>query len=336
MKVRAFDGRVAKTVVRSVRLRLGVSSSRTVARVEVVRAVKSVAPMRSRSSAPHRWQPARSGFHWAEWGAEFLGTAILVFGGLSAVALDFGAGSPVAAHIPSVSARLLLTGLLFAGTGSLVVISPFGRRSGGHINPAVTLAFWGTGHVHPHDLAGYVASQCLGAISGAFLLRAAWGATATSVRFGVTQPGRGLSALQAAGVEALMTAALVTLIMVFVSSTRTARWTPLAVWGLVAVFVWRVAPYTGTSLNPARSLGPAVVARDFGFYWVYVAGPLAGAAAVVLAMRLSPRTVVPLTAKLFHHPGDSSTFRTSTVLTGGADTDAPAPDTRVDRKTGRR
>ena len=290
--------------------------------------MRSVAPMRSRSSARHRWQPARSGIHLAEWGAEFLGTAILVFGGLSAVALDFGTGSAVAAHIPSVSARLLLTGALFAATGSLVAISPLGRRSGGHINPAVTLAFWGTGHVHPHDLAGYVASQCLGAVAGAFLWRAAWGATAMSVRYGVTQPGHGLSSLAAAGVEALMTAALVTLIMVFVSSMRTARWTPLAVWVLIAVFVWRVAPYTGTSLNPARSLGPAVVARDFNSYWVYVAGPLGGAVAVVLAMRLSPRRVVPLTAKLFHHPGDGSVFRTATALTCGDEgAGVPGPGT---------
>jgi len=71
------------------------------------------------------------------WWCEFLGTAILLVGGLSAVFLDFGPSSPITPHVPSVSARLLLTGLLFAGTGSLVALSPIGRRSGAHLNPAL-------------------------------------------------------------------------------------------------------------------------------------------------------------------------------------------------------
>ena len=90
----------------------------------------------------------------AEWLAELAGTAILVLVGVSAICLNFGPSSPVARAIPSSSARLLLTGLIFAGTGSLVAISPLGRRSGAHLNPAVTLAFWIRGHVHPHDLIG--------------------------------------------------------------------------------------------------------------------------------------------------------------------------------------
>ncbi len=98
---------------------------------------------------------ARGGRHGAEWAAEAAGTAILVFGGLSAATLDFGRASPVASAIPSHSLRLLLTGVLFASTGALVTISPLGRRSGAHLNPAVTFGFWLGGHVHRHDLAGY-------------------------------------------------------------------------------------------------------------------------------------------------------------------------------------
>ena len=74
---------------------------------------------------------------------------------MSAVCLDFGPHSPLRGLGSSV--RLLLTGLLFAGTGSLLAISPLGRRSGAHLNPVVTLAFWTQRKVHPHDLAGYVA-----------------------------------------------------------------------------------------------------------------------------------------------------------------------------------
>ena len=251
--------------------------------------------------------PARGGLHIAEWTAELLGTAILVFGGLSAVVADFGTGSPVAHVLPSISPRLLLTGALFAGTGALVTVSPLGRRSGAHLNPAVTLGFWLTGHVHLHDLAGYVVSQVVGALLGATALVAVWGGAAASVHDGVTQPAAGLGEPRAAVIEALMTAALILTILVFVSSTRTMRWTPVAVWVLVTVLVWQGAPYTGTSLNPARSLGPAIVAGDWHALWVYVAGPLAGAVIAVALKRLVLPDVIPLTAKLFHRPGDSPT-----------------------------
>jgi aquaporin Z len=142
---------------------------------------------------------AHGGWHLAEWGAELLGTAILLFGGLSAVSLNFGRGSPVAQQIPSVSLRLLVTGLLFAGVGSLVAVSPLGRLSGGHINPAVTIAFWLTRHVHPHDLAGYVLSQLTGAVLGVLALRLVWGRNADSVRDGLTRPGNSISDVAAAG-----------------------------------------------------------------------------------------------------------------------------------------
>ena len=236
--------------------------------------------------------------HLVEWACELGGTAVLVFGGLSAVTLDFEQGSPVASSLHSHSARLLLTGLIFAGFGSLVAVSPLGRRSGAHLNPAVTFGFWCERHLHPHDLAGYICGQCLGAILGAGLVRLAWGGHAATVHYGVTAPGHGLDAFEAVGVEALMTAILVLTIFLFVSSLRTAHWTPLAVWVVVAVLVWQGAPFTGTSLNPARSLGPALVAGDWHDYWVYVLGPLAGSGIAVAAWTLIPR--VTLTAKLFY------------------------------------
>jgi len=211
------------------------------------------------------------------WWCEFLGTAILRVGGLSAVFLDFGPSSPITPHVPSVSARLLFTGLLFAGTGSLVALSPIGRRSGAHLNPAVTLAFWTQGKVHPHDLVGYVTAQRLGPATAAADLRLAWGHTAVALHLGVTEPGHGFSPLEAAGLETLMTAALVLMIFFMTSSARTARWTPLGNWLLVASLVWQGAPYSGTSLNPARSLAPALLAPELKHLWAYIAGPLGGA-----------------------------------------------------------
>jgi aquaporin Z len=253
---------------------------------------------------------ATGGWHWAEWGCELVGTAFLLLGGLSAICLDFGPGSPVASAVPGRSARLLITGLLFAGSGSLVAVSPLGRLSGAHLNPSVSLAFWRRGHMHIHDLAGYVVAQVAGAFAGTALVRWWWGAKARAVGLGVTQPGHGLGAAGAAGVEAFMTALLVAGILGMVSSARTAPWTPLLVWLLVAALVWQGAPWTGTSLNPARSLAPALLAPHLANLWVYLVGPPAGALVAVAVFNAIPG-IETQTAKLFHDPRYPSTMATS-------------------------
>jgi aquaporin Z len=257
---------------------------------------------------------SRGGLHWAEWGCEFVGTALLLIGGLSAVCLDFAPGSPVASLVPGVSARLLITGLLFAGTGSLVAVSPLGRCSGAHLNPCVTVAFWRRGHVHGHDLAGYLLAQLAGAMAGTALVRWAWGAKGRAVDLGVTQPHRGIGPAGAVGIEALMTMLLVGVILLMVSSLKTARWTPLVVWILVAVLVWQGAPWTGTSLNPARSLAPAVLLPQTANLWVYFVGPLLGTLLAVAAFDAVPG-LETRTAKLFHDPRYPSTMATTLPVT---------------------
>jgi aquaporin Z len=250
---------------------------------------------------------ARGGWHWVEWGCEFVGTALLLVGGLSAVCLTMGAHSEIRTAIPSEATRLLLTGLLFAGTGSLMAISPWGRRSGAHLNPAVTLAFWLQHKVHPHDVAGYVVAQLLGALAGATVVVGLWRGTARGLGDGATTPGRGFGDVAALGTEALMTAALVLMILLLTSSARTARWTPLGNLLLVAALVWQVAPYTGTSVNPARSFGPALLAPKLAPYWVYVVGPLAGSLLACGAFALM-RARTTQTAKIFHDPRYPSTL----------------------------
>lgn len=260
---------------------------------------------------PARPRPALT-LHWPEYGAELLGTAFLVFAGLSAVVLDFGAGSPIAPLIPSHSLRLLLTGLLFAGSGSLVAISPLGKLSGAHINPAVSLAFWLHGKLPTLDLVGYVLGQLAGGALGAALLAAVWGARAASVRDGMTLPGPTYPLWVAFVAEVALTGLLVLAIFLFVSDSRLMRWTPLMTWLLVATMVWQEAPISGTSLNPARSLGPALVAAYWAHQWLYVVAPPLGAALAVGAFRLigvaraDGRDV--LTGKLFHTAHYRSVF----------------------------
>ena len=129
--------------------------------------------------------------HWFEYGAELVGTAFLLFAGVSAVVVNFGVGSPLVPVVPNKSVRLLITGLLFAGSSSLVAISPLGKLIGGHINPAVTLAFWVQGKMHPFDLGGYLLGQFLGAIIGTWLVVLVCGGQAASVGDGMTVPGAG-------------------------------------------------------------------------------------------------------------------------------------------------
>ena len=235
------------------------------------------------------------------------------------------ASSPVARTCPSTSARLLLTGVLFAGTGSLVALSPLGRRSGAHLNPAVTLAFWTQRKVHPHDLAGYVIAQIAGAVTAVACLRVVWGTRRAPCTWARRSPATASARSTPPGSRRLMTASLILMIFFFTSHARTARWTPLGNWLLVATLVWQGAPYTGTSLNPARSLGPALVAPELANLWVYLAGPCAGAllAAAVFAAFRDTHT---LTAKLFHDPRYPSTLA-SVLPTAPTTTSPSAPRT---------
>lgn len=242
------------------------------------------------------------GWHFAEWLSELIGTALLVFVAMSCVVLVFGTGSPF--EDQSMSLQLLLLGLMFTVIIFVIAVSPIGRLSGAHINPAVTLAFKITGHVHHHDLIGYWVAQLLGGVAGAYLVKL-WGSAAESVEWGVIQPS--VSTPAAIGIEALMVGAIVLTMLLFLSSERTVRWTPLAAGLMVALATWKGAPYTGTGLNPARTLGPQVVAPDFASWWVYWAGAALGATVVAVVWKLGPR--VALTAKLFHDPSYRSVFR---------------------------
>jgi len=247
--------------------------------------------------------------HWPEYGAELLGTAFLLFAGVSAVIFDFDKSFPLAHLLPNKSVRQLITGLLFAGSGSLVAISPLGKLSGGHINPAVTLAFWAQGKVHHFDLGGYILGQLLGAITGTLLVVLVWGGHAASAGNGTTIPGAGYPLWIVFLSEMSLTFLLVLSIFLFVSSHRLMRWTPLMVWLLVGVMVWLEAPISGTSLNPARSFGPALVSWLWHDHWLYWVAPPLGALLAVGAFRLlmvGERDV--LTGKLFHVPHYRSVF----------------------------
>jgi len=172
--------------------------------------------------------------------------------------------------------------------GSLVVC--FGKVSGAHINPAVTFMLWATGRF-PHVSAGvYLIAQLLGGIAGAAALKgladpAKWQAAAG----GSTGLKAGLGAGAGFAIEFGLTFLLVASIFVVALHPRRGRYGALAVGAVVALDVMLGAPLTGASMNPARTVGPALLHGAWADHWVYWAGPLLGAVAAALVFgRSSP------------------------------------------------
>ena len=274
----------------------------------MARKARGAAPATDRQRSAAGPQPRTGGWHFAEWASELVGTFLLLFLGFSAVVALTSPSSPVHGDVPWSGLRLVAIGLAFGLLVAAIALSPLGRRSGAHLNPAVTLGFWLRGHVHSHDLAGYTIGQLLGALAATALLRGVWGNWASRIDDAATIPT--VSAPAAAGIELGLTAALVLAVFGFLSSTRTARWTPAAVVVALPVLIRIGAPYTGASMNPARTIGPAVVSGNYQSLWVYLVGPFAGAACAVLALRLLAPGRETLTAKLFHDQRYPSTVKT--------------------------
>ena len=237
---------------------------------------------------------------WRMFLAEIIGTAILIFVGLSIVIISFGKGSPAIHLIPDAGLRRLITGFLFGSTGALIAISPVGKVSGAHINPVVSISFWLTGKLQGNYTIGYVLSQLLGAVLGAVPLLV-WGAMGRSVEFGATFPGTQFGAGWALLGEVITTFALVAGLFFFIRHKKIRMFTPALFPVLYAVMVYLEAPISGTSTNPARSLGPAVIAGMWNVWWIYWIGPLFGALAGIVIYRITwPHFHDIEVAKIYH------------------------------------
>lgn len=239
-------------------------------------------------------------YPWTLLGAELIGTALLVAVGLSIVIFDFGQGSPMTHWLPDESARRFVTGFFFGTTGALIALSPLGKESGAHINPAVTFAFWLMGRMKTRLAVSYVVAQLVGAVIGAVPLLA-WGTMGRSVDYGATVPGPAYGTLWALVGEVVTTFALVFGLFFFLRKKSWRIYTPALFPPLYAVMVWLEAPISGTSTNPARSLGPAVISGDWRGGWIYWLGPLIGTLLAVAVYRSLGWHRSAITVAKVHH-----------------------------------
>lgn len=209
--------------------------------------------------------------------AEFLGTFMLVFACAGAAAL--GAGG--------------LVGVALAqGLALTVAVYLFGHLSGAHVNPAVTVGVWLAGKINTRRAVSYVVFQGFGAVVAALALRFVLGGLVGNL--GGTALGGELEVgdatilvTPAAGlvVESLLTLFLVLAVLQGAIAGRAGHMAGVVIGATLAVGVLVGGPLTGASLNPARTLGPALVTGDFADLWIYLAGPISGGALAALLFR---------------------------------------------------
>lgn len=170
----------------------------------------------------------------------------------------------------SLSAAVVAPGLMV-----LAIILFMGAISGAHLNPAVSLAFALRGDFPWKRVPGYIVIQLVGATLACLFLYAVFG---NVEHLGATLPGPGYANWQALLMEIALTTVLVSVILGTASAAQNVgAIAALGVGGYIALAGLWSAPVSGTSMNPARSFGPALVGGDFSSYWVYVVGPIAGA-----------------------------------------------------------
>ena len=238
------------------------------------------------------------GWHWSAWGAEFGGTAALMFAVATAKVAAIAAGPPYS----DLRVRIAIIGAVAGLAVVAVALSPWGRRSGAHLNPAVTFGLWRLGIVGHADLAGYSLAQLAGGVAGIAAGRV-WGdrIAGTAVDWAVIAPGTSTGTTAAAAWEAVATAVQLAVVFAPLGSERYRDWTAPAAGALLAVAIIALASVSGAGFNPVRGLAPDIVAGQYPAWWVFVVGPLLGAVLAALAIRVL-RIARPLSGKLLHDP----------------------------------
>ncbi len=258
--------------------------------------------------------------HWPEYLCEAacLGIFMISAGGFTAL-LEYP-GSPVHNAIPNDFTRLALNGLAMGLTAICIIYSPWGARSGAHMNPAVTWTFFRLGKVKPWDALFYPMFQTLGGVMGVLLVKFMLGRvfTETPVNYVVTVPGK--TGVAAAFIAEIVIACGMMLMVLFMTNTpKLARFTGLCGGTLVFLYITFEAPLSGMSINPARTVASALPSGVWKAGWVYFVAPIGGMLLAVEIYRALRKGAQVACAKWNHdprqrcifcgHPGESSSHK---------------------------
>jgi aquaporin Z len=215
--------------------------------------------------------------HWPEYLIEGACLALFMVSALTFGTILEHPASLVHQTIPNPLLRRFLMGLVMGGTAIVIIYSPWGKQSGAHINPSMTITFYRLGKIKRCDAAFYLLFQFFGGLLGALAAATAlsrW-ASHPSVNYVVTAPGYA-GVFAAFGAEVAITFILMTVILHMSKNPRLHKLTGLCAGALVAIYITFEAPISGMSMNPARSFASAVPAHHWADLWIYFTAPLIG------------------------------------------------------------
>jgi aquaporin Z len=248
--------------------------------------------------------------HWPEYLMEGASLGLFMISACTfGVLLDHPAG-PLHQLIASPFLRRTIAGIAMGFTAIAIICSPFGKRSGAHMNPAVTLSFLSLGKIGSWDAAFYVAAQFAGGIAGVRLANAVLSPALadSTVNYVATVPGRwGVAA--AFWAELLISFLMMSVVLRFSNSKRMSKLTPFVAGALVAIYITVEAPFSGMSMNPARTFGSAISAQQWTALWIYFMAPFVGMLAAAQLFRYQHGLHRVFCAKIHHHNDERCIFR---------------------------
>jgi len=248
--------------------------------------------------------------HWPEYLMEGFGLGLFMVSACSVGVVLEHPSSPVRQMIQGATLRRVLFGAAMGATAILNIYSPWGKRSGSHLNPATTLTFWRLGKVETWDAVFYSLFQFAGGVAGVLISQLLFGSLIAhpNVNYVTTVPGPSGEPVAFAA-EVVITFILISVVLRVSNTANLARYTGLFAGALVMAYISIEAPLSGMSMNPARTLASATPAGVWTALWIYFTAPPIGmllAAEVYLRLKGGHRVFC---AKLHHHNTKRCIFR---------------------------
>lgn len=246
---------------------------------------------------------------WPEYSIEAVLVGLFMISACVFTVLFWLPSSPVPVNIPSIFVRRLMTGTAMGLTAIVLIYSPWGQRSGAHMNPSVTLAFYRLHKLRSAEAALYILFQFLGGMTGVWIAARMLGSRLgqPAVQYAATYPGKMGTALAAAA-EFVISFLLMFMVLHISNHARLSRFTGIFAGLLIATYITFESPYSGMSMNPARTFASALPSGIWTGFWIYlVVPPIAMLSAAEFYTRTGFGQQV-MCCKMFHNPRKDCTF----------------------------